>query len=250
MVDGVAAQRLRARDRLLVDRPIGLAGKDHVAARMGVEIRDRARAIDQMVTALDHDIRIGADHCELARAHRVDQLDVVLRRLAGVVVEARAHREVGALDRRELDIEPLEDRQVALGSNMEHAHAGALSDQRASHVPRADDRIIGLARHLEGVDEGLHEVARPRRIGDQHHGAALAAEPHQRCAGFHGRGDAVVHHAPDVAEHHVVAWSERREMGRQGRRGGRHGNGSGHGMRQTSASAAGCERSTGSCARP
>src|SRR5262249_5568836 len=60
------------------------------------------------------------------------------------------------------------------------------------------------------------------RIGDQHHGAAVAAESHQCRARFLGCGHAVVHDPPDVAEEHIVAWRKRCEVGGQGGRGGGH----------------------------
>jgi len=100
-----------------------------------------------MVAALDHDVRIGADHGELARVHLVDQLDVVLRRLAGVVVEAEQTTKLAHSIGASSTSSP---RRLAgrARADMKTRSAGALGDQRASHVTRADDRIIGLARTL------------------------------------------------------------------------------------------------------
>src|SRR5262249_51136145 len=51
-----AARGFGKDERLLVDRPIGLAGIDHLAARGRIGIGDRARAVDELVAALDHHV--------------------------------------------------------------------------------------------------------------------------------------------------------------------------------------------------
>src|SRR5262249_18727036 len=58
-----------------------------------------------------------------------------------------------------------------------------------------------------------------RRVGDQHHGATAGAKARQRVAGRKRRGDAVVHHAPDVGQNDVVARRERRKTVDEGGRG-------------------------------
>ena len=46
----------------------------------------------------------------------------------------------------------------------------------AGHVAGAGDRVIGVARHVETVENSSARRARPRRVGDQDHRAALARE--------------------------------------------------------------------------
>src|SRR5262249_56810473 len=66
------ARSLGKRYCLLVDGAVGLAGKDDLTARGRVEVCDRARAIDELVAALDHDVGIGADHPDGPRARTRD----------------------------------------------------------------------------------------------------------------------------------------------------------------------------------
>ena len=211
---------LRLGQRHVVDRPVGLAGVEHLAAHGGVEIGDRAGAIDQLRPALHHHVGIAADHEQLAREHGFEPGAVVVRRLHVVVVEAGADHVVGALQRREAHIEPGEDRAVALGPEMEQALPGARRDHAAGDVAGGDDGVIGLARHMQLVELARHHLALARRIGDQDHGRAAGARAHQRVAGVRESGEAVMHHAPDVAQQHVVIGGQRREMRDQGRQGG------------------------------
>src|SRR5215472_14121532 len=76
-----AARGFGKGERLLVDRPIGLAGIDHLAARGRIGIGDRARAVDELVAALDHHVGVGADHRQRTRAHARDEIAVIVRRL-------------------------------------------------------------------------------------------------------------------------------------------------------------------------
>ena len=123
-----AARALGQRQRLLVDRSIGFAGIEHLAAGGGVAVRDRAGAVDQPVAAFDHHVGIGADHQQRARAHARDQLVVIGGRLDRVVVEARAHHIVGLLERRDTGVEPFEHRQVAHRTDMEDLLARSRGD--------------------------------------------------------------------------------------------------------------------------
>ncbi len=198
--DPAPGRGFRLRQRHVVDRPIGLAGIEHLAAHGGVEIGDRAGAIDQPVAALHHHVGIAADHEQLARQHGFEPGAVVLRRLHVVVVEAGADHVVGALQRREAHIEPGEDRAVALGPEVEQALSGARLDHAAGDVAGGDDGVIGLARDMQLVELARHHLALARRIGDQDHGGAARARAHQRVAGMREGGDAVMHHAPDVAQ--------------------------------------------------
>ena len=62
MFGAFAARGLGKSQCLLVDGTVRLASEDDVAACGRVEISDRARTIDELVAALDHDVGIGADH--------------------------------------------------------------------------------------------------------------------------------------------------------------------------------------------
>src|SRR5215468_4195102 len=55
--------------RAIVNRPMWFAGIEHLAAHGAVEIGDRSCAIDALVAALDHEVRIGAQHKEVAAAY-------------------------------------------------------------------------------------------------------------------------------------------------------------------------------------
>jgi len=107
---------------------------------------------------------------------------------------------------------------------VEHARSGARGDERAGDVARTHDAVVGRARHAQPVErQARHPLARPRRVGDEHHRAAALAEARERIAGIGRGGDAVVDDAPDVAEHDVVVAGERGEV--RGERGehNRHG---------------------------
>ena len=104
-----------------VNRRVRLAAIKHLAADRRISVRQRAGAIDQFVAALDDDVGIGADHEQRARAHCRQQLAIVFRRFAGVVEQPGTHRVVGGLGRRKGDIEPGEDRKIALRSEMKYA---------------------------------------------------------------------------------------------------------------------------------
>ncbi len=210
--------------RLFVDRPIGLAGVDHLAARGRVRIGDRTGAIDELVAALDHHVGIGADHRQRTRAHARDDIAVVVRRLHGVVVKPGADRVVGVLQRRRRRVEPFEQRHIPLGADVEHARSGARGDERAGDVARTHDAVVGRARHAQPVERlTRHPLARPRRVGDEHDRAAALAEARECIASIGRGGDAVVDDAPDVAQHDVVVAGERGEV--RGERGehNRHG---------------------------
>ena len=141
---------LRRRHRLLVDRAIRLAGIDHVAALGGIAVGDRAGAIDEMLAALDHDVGIGADHRQLARAHRRDDVVVVVRafpwcrRTGRSRPRSRRSRSARATRR---------DRRRSAGrapGRYGATRSPARSrDQRARHVAGAHDRVVAVARHLE-----------------------------------------------------------------------------------------------------
>jgi hypothetical protein len=90
--------------------------------------------------------------------------------------------------------------------------ARALGDFVAGHIARTDDGVIDRPRRAEMLELVRHHTIRARRIGDQHHNAATVAETRQCVAGLGKRGDTVMHHAPDVGEHHVVIARKRGKM--------------------------------------
>ncbi len=98
----------------------------------------------------------------------------------------------------------MEDREIAFRPDVEHG-AAARRDLGARHVARRRDAVIGVGGNAELVELARHPFRRPRRIGDEDDGAAVAAKPGQRIAGLGEGGDAVMHHAPDVAQHDIVA---------------------------------------------
>src|SRR6202011_2393727 len=62
MLGRSAPDLLRDPHGLLVNRTMGLPGIDDRPAGRGIEIGNCACAINELVTTLDHNIRIGADH--------------------------------------------------------------------------------------------------------------------------------------------------------------------------------------------
>src|SRR5215217_4111580 len=200
------AERLRRRfERHLVDRPVRLAGVEDLAAHLLVGKRDRAGAGDELAAALNQEVRIGAQHPKLALAHAGERRPVILGGLAGVVEQARADDVVGVLEVAEAQVEAGEDRLVALRADVMHDLVLALADDAPRQVAGGDDAVIGPARHGEPVELADDGAPRPRRVGDQDRSAAPVPEARQGLAGLLRGLDAVVDHAPDVAEDHVVA---------------------------------------------
>ena len=101
------------------------------------------------------------------------------------------------------------------------AGAIVLPDRVIDDQQMVGDGVIGVGGNAQLVELPRHPFRRPRRIGDENDGAALAAKPRQRIAGVGEGGDAVMHHAPDVAQHDVVARRERAKILGEGE-GGSH----------------------------
>ena len=87
---GAPRASLSKRQRLIVNRRIRLAGVDDRTAKLLVSARERSCAIDERVAAVDHDVRIGADHRHAAGRHRPQFRLVIIRRFGLVVSEAGA----------------------------------------------------------------------------------------------------------------------------------------------------------------
>ena len=92
------------------------AGPQHLAAERLIQFGERAGAINQAVSALDHDIGIGTDHGQAARMRSRQHVPIIFRGLGFIVEQAAADDVVGALDRFERDAEIAKQR------------AGSLSD--------------------------------------------------------------------------------------------------------------------------
>ena len=116
--------------------------------------------------------------------------------------------------------------------------AAPLLDHGAGDIARGHDGVIGLARHMQPLELARHLFARARRIGDQDDHAAARARAHQRVAGVREGGDAVVHDAPDVAQHHVVVGRQRGKLRDQRRQCGTHERLRRHAKNQLAASSA------------
>src|SRR5712671_107648 len=207
-VERLAAHLHRGGERLFVDGRVRLAGIEHLAARIPIAVRNGAGAIDEMFAALHHDIRIGAQHHEVALAHRCDQFVVVMRGFSRIVIETGTDDEIGAFDRNGHDIEVFEYPDIPLGADVEHALAGTLRDDGAGYVSGTHDTIIGFRRNRDAVEKPLHEFARAGRIGDQHDRTALPAEAGKRVAGLERCRHAIVDDPPDVAQYGVVVGGE------------------------------------------
>src|SRR3974377_2044433 len=77
---------------------------------------------------------------------------------------------------------------------------------------------------MQAIELTRHHVARARRFDYEHDHGAARAHTHQRVTGRGKRRDAIMHHAPDVAQHGVIVGSQDREMRDHLRHGGGHAN--------------------------
>ena len=135
---------------------------------------------------------------------------------------------------------------------MKHAFAAPALDDAAGDVAGRGDRVIGVMRHAEAVENLPYGGAGPRRIGDEDHGTAAGAKARERRAGGGESRDTVVHHAPDVAQEHVIAARQRRKSINDGGQGAwRHQRveWAGERIRRSVASAAGVNEFRGPAAR-
>ena len=143
LLDRRASNLLSKRQRLVVNRRIRLAGVDHRAAELLVSARERSRAIDESVAAVDHDVRIGADHRHAASRHRPQFRLVIIQRFGLVVSEAGAQGILGVFEGNEFRPRAgrlrrgVEEAQVALRPDMEDLVAVLLPpSSRSSRRPR------------------------------------------------------------------------------------------------------------------
>ena len=101
LLDRRASNVFSERQRPIVDRRVRLARVDNRPAELLVSTRERSRAIDESVAAVDHDVRIGADHRHAADRHRSQFRFVILQRFGLVVSEAGAERILGVFEGHE-----------------------------------------------------------------------------------------------------------------------------------------------------
>ena len=205
------AHGLRHGERLFVDRSVRFAGVEHLSAERCINVSQCARAVNELLAALHHKVRIGAQHEHIACSHGTQQLAVIVRCFGVVVEEAGADREVGAIGRRKLQVQSLENRQVALGAEMINS-ALPLRDDVPRHVAGGHDGIIAAARQPELIKVVPNNRTWTRRVGNQDDRTSSLAEAYE-CVGRLWKGnDAIVYDAPDVAQKHIVAVSQQLEM--------------------------------------
>ena len=75
----------------------------------------------------------------------------------------------------------------------------------------AHQLLVGGARHVQAIELGVNISIGARRIGDEDHAAAAGAIMRERLHRIGKRGDAVVDHAPDVAQQRVIASGQSRQ---------------------------------------
>ena len=123
--DRPAQRRLRGRQRRAVDRRIGLAGVNRLAAQFLIAPGERARAVDQRRAPMDDEVGIGADERQAARGYGAQPTLVILRRLDVVVEQAGAENIGGVVGGGEFRpragprLDRLEQREVAARPDME-----------------------------------------------------------------------------------------------------------------------------------
>ena len=210
LLDRRASNLFSERQRPIVDRRVRLAGVDDRTAELLVSTRERSRAIDESVAAVDHDVRIGADHRHAADRHRPQFRFVIIERFGLVISEAGAERILGVFEGHESRPRAsrlgygVEKAQVALRPDVEDLVAGLLFHQSNRHVARRDDGVERVGRNPELQHLAFDRRRGPRRVADENDGAAPPSERHKRLRGLRERGHAIVQYAPDVAKNRVI----------------------------------------------
>ncbi len=202
--------------RALVYGSVRLACVGHLAASGLVVGGERARAIDELVAALDHDIGIGADHRHAARDEAGEQPGVVGGRFPGVVVQARADHDLGHIGRRQAHVEAVEQALVALGADVQQRFALPCPDHVAGCVPGRDAAVVSSRIDAERGHVRHHGGERTRGVGEQDDGAAGGPEPGACVHGGLVGACAVVHHAPDVDDPGLAGRGEACNRGQNG----------------------------------
>ncbi len=81
------------------------------------------------------------------------------------------------------NIEAVENREVALGTEVKNLAAAMFHHQRAGHVAGGYDGIVALGVDAHALELALDALRCAWRVGDQNDRAAIAAVPDQ---GFDG----------------------------------------------------------------
>ncbi len=194
-----------------------LAGHHHRPAHVAVELGQGPAAIDQPVAALDHDVRVGADHGQVPLQAMGEALPIVLWRLDLVVEGAGAADERSVFGSGEGQVQAFIERSVAVGPDGPGGARGALRQQRPRRIAGGHEGRPGRAGHAQKVQLSMHGLRWPRGVGDQHHRALLGGEALKGVTGGGEALSAVVDHAPDVAQQDVVVGGDGGEAG-QGKR--------------------------------
>ena len=95
-------------------------------------------------------------------------------------------------------------RQIALRADVINRRIAARSNQSERHIAGCHQFIERLARHAQRSQLFKNRRKRARRIGDQHHLAALAPVCLKRCTGLRKVLLAVVDDAPHIAKDNVI----------------------------------------------
>ena len=92
---------------------------------------------------------------------------------------------------------------------MEHALGEPCFDDTAGYVAGTGDCIVAVAPDTEAIEKSLHRLGRIWGVGDENHRAAPGAKPRERIDRICKGRNAVVHHAPDIAEQNVIVGCKR-----------------------------------------
>jgi len=188
-----------------------LAGVDDRAAELFITASQRSGAINEGVAAVDHDVRVGANHRHAAVRYGPQFRFIIVGRFGLVVSEAGAQHILGVLERNESRLSAsslcgsVEEAEVAPRSDVEDPVAFLFLHQSDGHVARRDDRVERFRRNPKPQNLPVDGRRRPWSIGDQNHRPAAPPERPQRFRRGRKRGHAVVEDAPDIAKNRIIA---------------------------------------------
>src|SRR5689334_15263103 len=78
---GSTGEAVKSCKRVLVDRQVWFAGEEDICTLLRVERRERASAVDELVAALHHQVRVGAEHRQAPRGQSLKQRFIIRWRL-------------------------------------------------------------------------------------------------------------------------------------------------------------------------
>ena len=165
-----------------IDRRIGLAGVDDRTAEVFISTSQRSGAVDEDVAAMDHDVRIGANHGHGASRHVAELGFVVAGRLGHIVPQPGAKRIACVFQGHE--VRPaarrlsgsVEKAEVALGPDVEDGIADPFGNQIDRDVARGRNGVKCMRRDAEPLELAADRRGRPWRVADQNHRAAAPAK--------------------------------------------------------------------------